>query len=60
MAQWIQWHVTLLIDGVEKAGEVGLACGLLNRMNEKNVVAAPRTCKGRWTLGGLAVLSTDE
>jgi len=47
LAQWIQWHVTLLIDGVGKAAEVGLTCGLLNRMNEKNVVPAPRTWKGR-------------
>ncbi len=47
MAQCIQWHVTLLIDGVGKAGEVGLACGLLNMMNKKNGVPAPRTWKGR-------------
>jgi pentatricopeptide repeat protein len=47
MAQWIQWHVTLLIDGVGKAGELGLACGLLNRMNKKHGVPAPRTWKGR-------------
>jgi len=39
--------VTLLIDGVRKAGEVGLACGLLNGMNEKNVVPAPRTMEGQ-------------
>ncbi len=41
------WHVTLLIDGVGKAVEVGLAFGLLNRMNKKNGVHAPRTWKGR-------------
>ncbi len=39
-----------LIDGGGKAGEVGLACGLLNRMNKKNVVPTPRTWKGRETL----------
>jgi len=31
-----------LIDGVGKAGEIRLACGLLNR-NKKNVVPTPRT-----------------
>jgi hypothetical protein len=36
-----------LKDGGGKAGEIGLACGLLHRMNKKNVVATPRTWKGR-------------
>jgi pentatricopeptide repeat protein len=36
-----------LIDGGGKAGEVGLACGLLNRMNKKNVVPTPRTMEGQ-------------
>jgi len=47
MAQWIQWHVTLLIDGVQKAGEVGLACGLLNRVNEKMWCLHLEPWKGR-------------
>ncbi len=34
-----------LIDGVGKAGEVGLGCGLVNRMNKENVVPTPRTWK---------------
>jgi hypothetical protein len=58
MAEWIQWHVTLLIDGVDKAGDIGLGCGVLNRLNKKNGVSAPRTWKGRYTLGGLAVFNT--
>lgn len=46
-----------LIDGGGKAGEVGLACGLLNSMNKKNVVATPTTWRAGRLFGGFTVLS---
>ncbi len=46
-----------MIDGVGKAGEVGLACRLLNRMNKKNVVPTPRTWRAGRLFGGFTVLS---
>jgi pentatricopeptide repeat protein len=45
------------IDGLGKAGEVGLACGLLNRMKKKNVVPHLEHGSAGRLFGGFTVLS---